>query len=147
MGLTIHYSLRLKSPSRIVARAKLQALNDFAKTLPFADVSTLVSFAGKDADFNNSDRQDEFRWLKIQAEGNFLNKGVLIQVHPAEIIAPGLEKGASRRILVFVAIQQQLKAKARSFQHGWALVGVGRVFARPSTPATSTLLTPFALTS
>lgn len=87
MGLTIHYRLRLKSPSRNVARAKVQGLHDFAKALPFADVSNLVSFAGKEADFNNSNRQDQFRWLKVQAMGNFFKNGALIPVQPAEIIA------------------------------------------------------------
>lgn len=91
MGLTIHYGLRLKTSSRNVALCKLQALHDSAGTLPFAELDDIVSFTGKDTDYE-TDRggNEDHMWLKIQA-GQYLNdpqnKRRSYQVCPSEIIA------------------------------------------------------------
>lgn len=89
MGLTIHYELRLKTNSRKIALVKLQALHDFAATLPFAELDDIVCFTGEDTDFNRDENEDH-RWLKIQASRHLddpHDKRYIHIVCPNEIIA------------------------------------------------------------
>jgi hypothetical protein len=74
MGLTIHYQLQTPKIEIEDIRCLAEAFRQFAKDLPFTEVGDLVEFEGKDADFENALKDDEYRWLKIQA-GQFVNDG------------------------------------------------------------------------
>ena len=67
MGVTIHYALKTKLTDAGDVRELVESLRLFARGLPFAEVSDVVEFRGEQADFEKSDRDDPFRWLKIQA--------------------------------------------------------------------------------
>jgi len=66
MGLTINYDLKFSGTIK-EATAAVSALRQGALDLPFQNVSEIVTFKGNEADFKNSDRDDEFRWMKIQS--------------------------------------------------------------------------------
>lgn len=86
MGLTIHYRLRtpLTAPGDI--RDLLDTLRSYARELPFKEVSELIEFKGKDADYQESNRDDPHRWFKIQA-GEFVeHDGGHYTVNPTHII-------------------------------------------------------------
>ncbi|MCL6557575.1 MAG: hypothetical protein K6U74_02005 [Firmicutes bacterium] len=65
MGLTIHYDLKYggKEPAKVLEQLRQKAMD-----LPFAEVSPVVyHFKGKDADWQNHDRESDFAWPLIQA--------------------------------------------------------------------------------
>ena len=87
MGLTIHYKLRTSLVEQDDVRALVESLRQHACTLPFEEVSPLLEFAGPEADFEHGGKDDEHRWLKIQA-ATYLKLGSReLHVKPAHLIA------------------------------------------------------------
>ena len=87
MGLTIHYSLTTALTEADEVRDLVDSLRQFARDLPFKEVSELLEFRGEAADYEQTGRDDEHRWLKIQA-GKFLDlDGRNVDVKPEQIIA------------------------------------------------------------
>lgn len=72
MGLTIHYRLQANTPSPTKARQLLEALRKKALDLPFKEVGEIIDFDGEAADHGRIDKDDENRWLLIQA-GQYVN--------------------------------------------------------------------------
>lgn len=67
MGLTIHWTLKLKSDNYTDARNAILKLNQAARDLPFKTVHDPVEFSGDACDFGKSSEDDPFRWMKIKA--------------------------------------------------------------------------------
>ena len=73
MGLTIHYTIEApKTWTHNQIFEKLQAAQQFAKTLEFEEVSEVQEFKDEQCDFqwlrdHNQEKNDEFFWAKIQA--------------------------------------------------------------------------------
>ena len=65
MGLTIHWHFQ-GPQTKTEALAVIEKLRQRAMDLPFESVSGVVQFKGKKAQFGQ-DRDEPFRWLKIQA--------------------------------------------------------------------------------
>lgn len=87
MGLSIYYQLQTPLTRASEVRVLVETLRQTAQRLPFEQVSRVVEFEGKDADFANSDRTDPFLWLKIQA-GQYLHVETQdVEVKPLHIVA------------------------------------------------------------
>lgn len=87
MGLTVHYKLRTPRRQAAHVRALVESLRQHASTLPFQEVSPLVELEGSAADFEHGGKDDEHRWLKIQAT-TYLKLGSReLQVKPQHLIA------------------------------------------------------------
>jgi len=69
MGLTIHYSLKAQG-SDAQARALVDALHQTAQDLPFKQLGQVVELAGEQCDADKRSKDDELRWLLIQATGS-----------------------------------------------------------------------------
>jgi len=67
MGLTIHYDLQTHLTALDDIRELVESLRQVARGLPFKEVSELLEFQGEDADYEQGAKEDEHRWLKIQA--------------------------------------------------------------------------------
>jgi hypothetical protein len=68
MGLTISYTLASEVERPEDALALLGKLRNRARDLPFSDVGEIVQLQGSPAyDPDDLDREDPFKWLKIQA--------------------------------------------------------------------------------
>ena len=86
MGLTIHYKLRTPLAEAGDVRALVEGLREHARTLPFQEVGPLVELDGAAADFERGGKDDEHRWLKIQAL-QYLKLGAAdVPVKPARLI-------------------------------------------------------------
>ena len=86
MGLTIHYKLRTPLVEVADMRALLGSLRERASTLPFQEVGPLVELEGSAADFEQGQRGEEHRWLKMQATA-YLRRGNLdLQMKPLRLI-------------------------------------------------------------
>jgi hypothetical protein len=77
MGLTIHYSLALKSRSAAKARQVVEALRQRALTLPLKTVGEIIDVSGDAADFEKLPRSDPQRWLLCQANSYAIPKRVV----------------------------------------------------------------------
>lgn len=88
MGLTIHYKLKSNAESTDEARRLVEALREFALKLPFKEVGNIVEFKGEDCDFHKADKDDEYRWLKVQSQ-QYIDGGIhsFAGVIPSRIIA------------------------------------------------------------
>src|SRR4051812_2590025 len=87
MGLTIHYALSTHLTKPDDVRELVEVLRLFARGLPFAEVSDVVEFRGRDADFERGDRDDPYRWLKIQAQ-QWVEEGPdHYQIRPTHVVA------------------------------------------------------------
>src|SRR5271163_2169778 len=87
MGLTIHYELQSTSRSVRQARQFVEQLRQHALDLPFKEVGDLVEFKGDDANFDNHDRDDENRWLLIQAGQSIHQRDHYYHVMPRHVVA------------------------------------------------------------
>ena len=87
MGLTIHYSLQTDIARIDDIRHLAGSIREFARDLPFKEVGELVEFQGKDADHDQSGKEDEHRWLKIQAGRYIQNGNHHFSVKPLHLIA------------------------------------------------------------
>jgi hypothetical protein len=67
MGLTIHYSLKSDAASPSRARQLIEKLRQAALDLPMAEVSEVVELSGAECDPEIGEREDDKRWLLIQA--------------------------------------------------------------------------------
>ena len=68
MGLTIHYTLTSEAATPEDARALIEKLRRRARDLPFAEVGEIIEANGTPAyDPQNLERDDEHKWMKIQA--------------------------------------------------------------------------------
>jgi len=68
MGLTISYTLASEAERPEDARVLIEKLRTRARDLPFAEVGEIIELSGTPAfDPESPDREDPFRWLKIQA--------------------------------------------------------------------------------
>jgi hypothetical protein len=69
MGLTISYSLAAKVELPKDARGLVEKLRQHAHDLPFSEVGEIIEACGEPAayDPDHFDRDDESKWLKIQA--------------------------------------------------------------------------------
>jgi hypothetical protein len=94
VGLTIHYQLRtnLDEPSDVAAL--VASLKQAAGRLPFRQVGPVVEFRDAEADFGRSGRDDEYRWLKIQASRHLEVGDHYVRVTPRHIIAFKVDPGA-----------------------------------------------------
>lgn len=90
MGLTIHYEFKTSLAKTADIRALTESLRQLARDLPFKEVGDLVEFEGTEADYQASGKDDEHRWLKIQA-GQYVDdpksSGTSYSVGPQHIIA------------------------------------------------------------
>ncbi len=87
MGLTIHYHLKTELSRPADIRTLVESVRQVALDLPFKEVDEVVEFEGKDADHDEGGKEDEHRWLKIQA-GVYLQEGNHhFSVKPSHIIA------------------------------------------------------------
>src|SRR5882672_9665954 len=85
MGLTIHYSLATERTDVEEARTLVREFRSLAQRLPFQAVEEIVVFKDDECQYEN--RDDEFRWLKIQA-GQYLTRGDChLHVLPVHLIA------------------------------------------------------------
>lgn len=93
MGLTIHYSLRTALTEPAEVRTLVGALRRAARRLPFRRVGPVVEFRDGAADYDQGARDDQNRWLKIQA-GRYLEAGDRhYSVKPRHVIAFTVEPG------------------------------------------------------
>lgn len=83
MGLTIHYRLRLDSPSVELVKQKLTALRDVAFKLSFAEVGELIELKGQDCVFDRNNRDDAYSWIKLHAS-KYVDQGKSFSSIPAE---------------------------------------------------------------
>src|SRR2546423_214443 len=88
MGLTIHYSLKTPLIEPRPVRTLVASLRAIACTLPFTEVGEVLEFSGPNANYEkNGNRDDDHRWLKIQA-GHYVKDGDShFHVLPTHIIA------------------------------------------------------------
>jgi len=90
MGLTIHYSFKTSLAKTADIRIMVESLRQFARDLPFKEVGDLVEFEGAGVDYQSSGKDDEHRWLKIQA-GQYVDdprsSGTSYTVKPQHIVA------------------------------------------------------------
>ena len=94
MGLTIHYNLRTTLTDRQSVRALVTSLQQAAAGLPFRRVGPVKEFRDREADYDQSSRDDEDRWLKIQA-CRYVEVGDQdISVKPRHIIAFTIHPGS-----------------------------------------------------
>jgi hypothetical protein len=84
MGLTIHYQLKTHLSREEDIRFALTRMREAALKLPLKEVGNLVEFTG---DATRYERDDENRWLKIQAGQYVERSGVHLQVRPTHIVA------------------------------------------------------------
>jgi hypothetical protein len=93
MGLTIHYRLRTTLTEPRDVRDVVVSLQQAAAGLSFQQVGPVKEFRDKEADYEQSGRDDEDRWLKIQA-GRYLEVGDRhYKVKPRHIIAFTVDPG------------------------------------------------------
>jgi hypothetical protein len=87
MGLTIHYQLKTSLTEVEDIRLLVESLRQVARDLPFKEVGDLLEFQGAEADYQQCDRKDPHRWLKIQA-GQHVKEGErYFHVDPLHIVA------------------------------------------------------------
>jgi hypothetical protein len=87
MGLTIHYELQTTHRSVRKARQLVEQLRQHALDLPFKEVGEVVEFKDDDANFDNHDRDDENRWLLVQAGQSIHQRDRYYHVNPRHVIA------------------------------------------------------------
>lgn len=91
MGLTIHYSLKTEGEDA-QARNLITALHRTAADLPFKELGEVVELSGVQCNFNRRQRNDQLRWLLIQATQSVELKSeggrqTWIEVTPSRLIA------------------------------------------------------------
>ena len=86
MGLTIHYRLQTHLTDPREVHNLVESLRQFARDLPLKEVSELLEFTDKDADYEQDSRDDEHRWFKIQAAQYVELERSHVSVKPAHII-------------------------------------------------------------
>lgn len=86
MGLTIHYHLRTSLTQLDDVRRLVESLRQFARDLPFREVSEPLEFHGAEADYQQGSREDPHRWFKIQAGHSVRRSRSLYSVTPTHII-------------------------------------------------------------
>jgi len=85
MGLTIHYKLTSDRTKVEEIRSAVQEMRQLALRLPFQEVGEILEFKDDECQYN--DREDEHRWLKIQA-GQYVTLGDRhLHVLPVHLIA------------------------------------------------------------
>lgn len=67
MGLTIHYSLRLRGSDARV-RKLINTLHQAGRDLPIQELGEVVDLSGEQCNSDRVDQNDPLRWLLIQAE-------------------------------------------------------------------------------
>lgn len=87
MGLTVHYCLQADTRSPAKAKELVETLREYALDLPFFTVSNVVELSGDDADFDMLDKDDDNRWLLIQAGQHIERNGRHYRVTPEWLIA------------------------------------------------------------
>jgi hypothetical protein len=86
MGLTIHYSLQTDLTSTGDIRHLVESLRQFARDLPFKEVGELLEFKGEDADYDQTDKENEDRWFKIQSGAYVTIDDRHYSVQPSHIV-------------------------------------------------------------
>lgn len=86
MGLTIHYRLHTNLTKEVDVRVLVESMRQYARDLPFQEVGNLVELKGDDASSALADKNDELRWLKIQAGGCVEQGNTHYTVEPRHII-------------------------------------------------------------
>jgi hypothetical protein len=94
VGLTIHYSLQTSLTEPREVEALVRSLHQTAGRLPFRRVGSVKEFRDREADFEQSGRDDPDRWLKIQAHRCLEVGDRSVSVKPRHIIAFTVEPGA-----------------------------------------------------
>jgi hypothetical protein len=94
VGLTIHYNLRTTLTERRDVRDLVASLQEAAGGLGFQRVGLVKEFGHLEADYNQSGRDDEYRWLKIQACRDLEFGDRSVSVKPQHIIAFTVHPGA-----------------------------------------------------
>lgn len=87
MGLTIHYSLKLKSGGHAEARQAVEQLRQKALDLPFKQVGEIVEVEGDEADHEKLAGDNPNIWLLIQSCRYLEQDGGYVRVPPNHIIA------------------------------------------------------------
>jgi len=93
MGLTIHYSLALKSRSTTKARQLIERLRQRAMDLPLQSVGDIIDVAGESADFQKLPKGHPHRWLMIQSTGDVQRGRYSYSVSPTRVIAFTIHPG------------------------------------------------------
>lgn len=87
MGLTIHYNLRTTLTEPRDVRALVASLHQAAGKFPFQRVGPIQEFQDQEADYEESGRDAQDRWLKIQARRHLEVGDDFVAVTPRHIIA------------------------------------------------------------
>jgi hypothetical protein len=87
MGLTIHYKLHADTRSAKEARHLVEQLRQRALDLPLKEVGEVVELTGDACDFHQRDRDDDCRWLLIQAGQHLVQEDRHYMVMPKHLIA------------------------------------------------------------
>jgi hypothetical protein len=85
MGLTIHYGLTTDTTDVGAVRSVVKQIHQLARRLPFQEVGEVVEFQDEQCSYD--DRDDNNRWLKIQAGQYVQDADNYIKVRPLHIIA------------------------------------------------------------
>lgn len=127
MGLTIHYKLSTERTKVEEIRSAVQEMRQLALRLPFQEVGEILEF--KDDECQYEDREDEHRWMKIQA-GHYITRGDRhFHVLPVHIIAfttvPGDGSEPANIGLCRYPVSTHLEAAGRRQRlctelHGWS---------------------------
>ncbi len=130
MGLTIHYHLQTTLTDHRDVRALVTSLREAAAAMPFQQVGPVKEFRDREADYNQSGRDDEDRWLKIQARRHLEVGDRDIAVKPRHIIAFTVLPGAGCEPANFgfcqfpkhveVAIPGSAVRRHATGLHGWS---------------------------
>ena len=87
MGLTIHYSLKLRGGENR-ARQTIQALHQAAQDLPFQHLGAITDLSGGQCEYQLRRDDDPLRWLLIQCRGSAdLSPNSSIRVAPRRLLA------------------------------------------------------------
>jgi hypothetical protein len=84
MGLTIHYGLKTSQIDIKSIRSVVQTIRDLATQLPFQEIGDVIEFKDRECDY---DREDPWRWLKIQAGQYVQEENCFFKVPPLHIVA------------------------------------------------------------
>src|SRR4051812_14347974 len=85
MGLTIHYRLATDRTEIAEAQALVREMRRLAQQLPFLEIGEIIEFKGDQC--GHGDRDDEHRWLKIQAHHYLETREGHFRVAPLHVIA------------------------------------------------------------
>ena len=137
MGLTIHYKLQANTGSAKQARQLLEQLRQKALDLPFKEIGEIIELDGDSADFNKLDKEDENRWLLIQA-GQYIERDQRhFKVTPQRLIAfptwPG--EGTEQANFGLATYPKTIEAEGKKIRTDLGDWSWGSVFARRNTQA------------